>query len=235
MIHDGHRKRLRSKAEDYGMACLEQHELLELLLYYSIARCNTNEMAHDLINRAGGLREVFDMKDAEIVKTPGIGHQSSFLIRLIGFIMNRPKAPPKNRVDLGRLSDIRKYAVMLFGGETDEKLYVLLLDQKFKLIKRTLVCDGSSWQIGADKIRIARAAVDEEASAVILIHNHPRGDAVPTKDDLNFTVEIERTFSAIGIPLLEHIIYADGNCYPIMRRTKQSATFAIEYDDITEE
>lgn len=234
MIHDGHRERLRSKADTYGMECLEPHELLELLLGYSIARRNTNEMAHDLINRAGGLREVFDMRDTELVKSDGVGYQTSFMIRLIGFIMNRPKVPPKSRVWLGKLSELEKYADMLFGGATEEKLYVLLLDPKFKLIKRTLVSDGSAWQVGADKKKIARASVDEEASAAILIHNHPRGDAVPTRDDLNFTVEIERTFSAIGIPLLEHLVYADGKCYPIMRRTKQSASFAIEYDDITE-
>ncbi len=235
MVHDGHRERLRAKAENFGLECLEPHEMLELLLGYSIVRRNTNEMAHDLINRAGGLREVFDMKDSELVKTDGVAYRTSFMIRLIGFIMNRPKVPPKSRIALGRLSDIEKYAEMLFGGANEERLYVLLLDQKFKLLKCTTVCDGSSWQVGVDKTKIARASIDEDASAAILLHNHPRGDAVPTRDDLNFTVEIERTFSAIGIPLLEHIVYAEGKCYPIMRRSKQSATFAIEYDDITEE
>ena len=230
MLHEGHRERLRAKAEEYGMTCLEEHEALELLLGYGIARRNTNEIAHELINRAGSLRGVFDMSLAELEKTKGIGHYTAFMIRLIGFIMNRHKAPPKKRVDLSRFSAVREYAKMLYDGTTTETLYALLLDKKFKLIKRVNLSSGSAWQIGIDKSVVARAVLEEDASAVILLHNHPDGVLAPSRDDLNFTVEIERTFSAINMPFVEHMVYADGECYPIMKSNRQRATIAIEYD-----
>ena len=235
MVHDGHRERLRGKADRYGIECLEQHEQLELLLGYCLKRVNTNEMAHELLDKAGSMHGVFSLSASEIKKIKGLGEHASFFLRLIGFIIERPKTPPKSRIDLSRMSEFAEYAKMLFGGTDREVLYVLLLDRRFKLIKYTEVADGSAWQIGVDKTKIARAAIDDDAAAAVLLHNHPRGEAQPTRDDLNFTVEIERTFSAVGVPLLEHIVYAEGECYPIMRRTKESATFAIEYDDVTEE
>lgn len=235
MLHEGHRERLRAKAEEYGVACLEEHEVLELLLGYGIARRNTNEIAHELINRAGSLRGVFDMSISELEKTKGVGHYTAFMIKIIGFIMNRPKAPPKNRVDLSKFSAVKEYAKMLYGGANTETLYALLLDKKFKLIKCVNIANGSAWQVGIDKSALARAVLEDEASAVILLHNHPGGVASPSRDDLNFTVEIERTFSAISMPFVEHIVYAEGECYPIMKTNKQKATIAIEYDDIMEE
>ena len=231
MVHDGHRQRLRDKAEKYGLDCLEQHEQLELLLGYCLKRCNTNEIAHELIELAGSMQGVFELGDSDIKKVKGLGEQASFFLRLTGFIMQRPKLPPRSRVDLSRMSAISDYARLLFGGIREERLFVILLDRHFKLLKCTQVANGSEWQIGVDKRRIARAAVSDDAAAAVLIHNHPKGDAIPTRDDLNFTVEIERTFSAIGVTLLEHIVYAEGNCYPIMRRTRESTAYAIEYDN----
>ena len=230
MLHDGHRERLRKKATDFGIECLEEHEMLELLLGYCIPRRNTNEIAHELINRAGALKEVFCMESSDICKTKGMGEYGSFMIRLIGFIMRRPKAPPKKRVDLSKLSYVKEYAEMLFCASEKEELYAFLLDKKFNLILNVKVGTGSEWQLGVDKKFILKRAVEENAAAIIFAHNHPGGLPSPSNDDLTFTVEMERACNAIDLKMIEHIIYADGECHPIMMQTKLRATHAIEYD-----
>ena len=66
-----------------------------------------------------------------------------------------------------------------------------------------------------------------------MAHNHPGGLPSPSNDDLTFTVEMERACNAIDLKMIEHIIYADGECHPIMMQTKLRATHAIEYDIAT--
>ena len=230
MLHEGHRERLRNKAKEYGFSCLEEHERLELLLGYSIPRRNTNEIAHELIDSAGSLRGVFDLDTAEIEKVHGMGKYSVFMLKLIGFIMNRPKEPPKKRVDMSRFSAVKEYAEMLFGASEVEELYALFLDKKFSLISCKKISSGSAWQAGIDKKSIFLPAITEMASGVVLLHNHPGGVAQPSRDDISFTVEMERACGVLGVDLLEHMVYADGECHPIMMKAKLNSTFAIEYD-----
>ncbi|MBQ7292824.1 MAG: hypothetical protein IJW79_03685, partial [Clostridia bacterium] len=206
MLHKGHRERLRSKALDFGMECLEEHEALELLLGYCIPRRNTNEIAHELINKAGSLIGVFDMDFSEICKINGMGIYGAFMLKLIGFIMKRPKAPPKKRVNMSKYSYVKEYAKILFSTAEKEELYVFLLDKKLNMISCVKVDIGSEWQLGVDKKFIFKRAVEENAAAIIFAHNHPGGFVSPSADDLSFTVEMERACNLIDLRMVEHII-----------------------------
>ena len=230
MIHTGHRQRLRNKALEHGFGCIEEHERLELLLGYAVPRKNTNEMAHLLIDKAGSLRGVFDMDWSEIKSIEGLGLYAAFMIKLIGYIMNCPKAPPKKRVDLSKYSKVKDYLSLLFGACEKETLYALYIDKKFSLISCEKVADGSEWQMGVNKKSILNPAIVNMAAGIILAHNHPRGLAKPSSDDINFTVDMERACSVIDTVLIEHIIYADGEFHPIMKNSKIRSPFAMEYD-----
>lgn len=232
MLHDGHRERLRNKATDFGIECLEEHEMLELLLGYCVPRRNTNEMAHELINRAGSLKEVFDMEVSEICKTKGMGDYGAFMLKLINFIMKRPKAPSKKRIDLSKFSYVKEHVGVLFSTAEKEELYVFFLDKKFHLMFSMKVSSGSEWQISVDKRAILKRAVENGVAAIILAHNHPGGYATPSTDDLMFTNDMERACEILGIKLIEHVVYADGDCHPIMKPVKIRATHAIEYDEM---
>ena len=59
--------------------------------------------------------------------------------------------------------------------------------------------------------------------------NYPETEK-PTLKDISFTVEMERACSVLGVDLLEHMVYADGECHPIMMKAKLNSTVAIEYD-----
>jgi len=230
MIHKGHRERLRNKAIEYGFECLAEHERLELLLGYAVPRKNTNEMAHMLIERAGSLRGVFDMDIAEIKSISGLSLYAAFMIKLIGFIMNCPKAPPKKRVDLSKYSAVKEYLSMLFGASEKETLYALYIDKKFSLISCEKIASGSEWQAGINKKAILNPAILNMAAGVILAHNHPGGLVKPSSDDISFTIDMEKACSVVDTILIEHVIYADGEFHPIMMKSKLSSAFAIEYD-----
>ena len=232
-MHEGHRERLRNKALKYGFGCLAEHERLELLLGYAVPRKNTNETAHKLIEHAGSLKAVFDMDVGDIKKVGGLGGYAAFMIKLIAFIMKSVGTPPKTKVNLSKYSNVKEYLEMLFCAEEKEVLYALYLDKKFSLICCERVASGSEWQIGVSKKEILKSAIDNMAACIILAHNHPGGLAYPSSDDIGFTVEMEKACSIIDTVLIEHIIYADGEFHPIMRKSKLGSVWAIEYNEET--
>ena len=229
-MHEGHRERLRNKATAYGFECLEDHEKLELLIGYAVPRKNTNEMAHLLVSYAGSLRGVFDMDMAEIKSVSGLGNYAAFMIKLIGYIMNSPKAPPKKRVMLNKYSLITEYLSMLFSTAEKELFYALYVDRNFSLICCVKIAEGSEWQAGINKKSVLNPAIVNMASGIILAHNHPKGVAYPSHDDIGFTIEMEKACRVIDSTLVEHIVYAEGAFHPIMSKAKTHSTFAIEYD-----
>ena len=232
MIHDGHRERLRKKALEYGFSCLEDHECLELLLGLVILRKNTNDVAHELINMAGSLDGVFEMDIPQLRQVDGVGNVAAFMIKLVGHIMRRPKTPLKKRADLSRASAVKEYAKVLYATAEKEEIFALYLDKKMTLIERAKLSEGNEWQAGISPKDVLAPALINGAAMFILVHNHPCGLSKPSQDDLNFTVRMESASKMLGIYMLEHVIYADGEIYPIMKGSKIRSLNAIEYDEV---
>ena len=96
-MHSGHRKRLKDKLINLGADALYDHELLEMLLFYSIPRVNTNTQAHRLMERFDSLCGVFKADKDELAKTLGVGERSAELIKIVDAISERKKAEQKPR------------------------------------------------------------------------------------------------------------------------------------------
>ena len=120
MQHDKHRERLRKKLLD-GVA-LEDHEILEMLLFYALPRINTNELAHDLIDQNGSLAKVLCARQEELMKIDGIGEKSAVLMRLIDEISRRTIREMCNTDELLTSEvELDKYLCSLFALEDQEK------------------------------------------------------------------------------------------------------------------
>ena len=87
-LHEGHRKRLKQRFINDGLSTFEDHNILELLLFYSVPRSDTNEIGHRLLKQFGSLSNVFDAPVEELCKVDGIGEHSAVLIKLIPEICN---------------------------------------------------------------------------------------------------------------------------------------------------
>ena len=80
--HAGHRSRMRSKALTYGLDHLDDHEVLEMLLYHAIPRGDTNETAHRLLERFGSFRGLLEAPPEELQAVPGVGESAAVLLKL---------------------------------------------------------------------------------------------------------------------------------------------------------
>ena len=208
-MHKDHRKHTKDRFLSEGLDSFEPHNVLELLLFYSIPQKDTNETAHMLINRFGSLSAVFDAPYDDLLTVPGISEHSATLIKLIPAISRRYAMEKNSKVTkLSSIEDIGKYLVARYLGVTEETVLLLLLDNKFGLIDCVKVHEGSVNSSAITMRKLIETALFKRASMVELAHNHPSGVALPSSDDLFTTQQVKRAFDLVEIGMLAHIIVA---------------------------
>ena len=209
-LHEGHRKRMKERFSKSGLDDFAPHNILELLLFYSIPRGDTNPVAHRLIDTFGSLSGVFDATPEELAKVDGVGENSAILISMIPQIARKyleDKADTANIV--GGCSDIGAFLLPKFVGRTNEALMMVSIDNKNKIISCSVVAEGTVDSAKVSRRKIMEEAMKVKATRVILAHNHPCGVAVPSSEDVVMTKEIGRLFAQVGIELVDHIIVAN--------------------------
>ena len=208
-MHKDHRQHTKDRFLSEGLDSFEPHNVLELLLFYSIPQKDTNETAHMLINRFGSLSAVFDAPYDDLLTVPGISEHSATLIKLIPAISRRYAMEKNSKVTkLSSIEDIGKYLVARYLGVTEETVLLLLLDNKFGLIDCVKVHEGSVNSSAITMRKLIETALFKRASMVVLAHNHPSGVALPSSDDLFTTQQVKRAFDLVEIGMLAHIIVA---------------------------
>ncbi|MBE6800087.1 MAG: hypothetical protein E7529_02645 [Ruminococcaceae bacterium] len=214
-IHSGHRKRVKANVIKNGFSQLEEHKLLELMLFYSIPREDTNELAHKLINHFGSFEEVFQADVEKLKRVDGVGDNTAVMIAAMGETFNRiSKAkPPKKRV-YKNTDDLKDLAVTLLKGEKNEKVILMCFDTKKTLKRYTVISEGDESSSEIDMKEIMKNLLDSDSSVAVLAHNHPKSSAEPSGFDVDSTRMVCVTLRKIGYALADHIIVGEsGDAY----------------------
>lgn len=208
--HKNHRERLRETFKNVGIEGIPDHNILEFILFYSIPRKDTNELAHKLIDEFGSLSRVFDASYEELLEVDGIGESSALLISMVPSICRRYiENKTKGKINLSDPKDAQKYMIEKFYGCKKEVFYLLCLDGVGNLINCCKISEGITGTVLVDKRTIMQTALRNDADKVIISHNHPNGIAVPSREDLELTSNFSSLMSSVGIRLADHIIVAD--------------------------
>jgi len=213
-VHEGHRERVKNRFLKEGLDGFEDHQILELLLFFSIPRKDTNELAHTLIKKYGSLSAVFEADPADLMSTPGIGRNSAILLNLIPslariYFKDKWGHKPK----LNSTTKAGEYLVSLFSGRLYEVFYVICLDAQNRVNHACLVHQGTIDQAPVYPRVIVEAVLRHQAHSVILAHNHPGGTLEPSQADINVTRKIAAALETISVRVLDHIIVADGRYF----------------------
>lgn len=207
--HYGHRERLRARLEQEGIDHFEPHEVLELILFYSVPRADTNPIAHRLMERFGSLSGVLEAPRAELLKVPGVGPASATLLCSIPLLARRYLLDKNDvGVTLENTQKLGAYLQPLFIGQNNERLYLLCLDKKRKLLNCSLLSQGGIGQVSVDLRSIVETALRCNASCAVLAHNHTQGFAVPSGEDLQMTRQVAEALKIVSVQLIDHIIVA---------------------------
>lgn len=209
-LHEGHRQRLKERFIKNGLADFEDHNILELLLFFSVPRSDTNELGHKLLQRFGSLSNVFDAPIDELCKVDGIGMHSATLIKMIPDLCSIYHSDKTENVTVVSSTEMAgRFFVPRFMGKLNEEVHIMLLDDKKKVIKCEMISKGTVNASAVSIRRIAAEAINCNATGVVLAHNHPGGIALPSASDLSVTKRIYKALKLMDIQLCDHIVVAD--------------------------
>lgn len=212
-VHDGHRARLRERFLKEGLDSFDEHQVLEMLLFYCVPRKDTNELAHNLIKRFGSLASVLEAPVSELEAVPEIGEKSAVFLSFAAafsryYMISRSNAPGKCLMSVEAWSEC---LMPYFLGKTNETVYLLCLDAKGKQLVCKMINEGSVNTAGVQVRKLVEVALNSNASFAVLAHNHPSGVAIPSGDDVATTKTVATALRAVDVLLLDHLIFAEND------------------------
>ena len=203
----GHRGRLRERFRDGGADALPDYEMLELLLFRSIPRGDVKPLAHALIAEFGDYNRVLSAPMQALTGVRGIGAATALDLKLVEAAAHRlSRARVLNRPVLSSWDALLSYCHAVLSHQPTEQFRVLYLDRKNTLVADEAQARGTVDHVPVYPREVAKRALELNASALILVHNHPSGDPTPSDADIDMTGQIERALNVLGIVLHDHLV-----------------------------
>lgn len=208
-VHAGHRQRVRNRYLMEGLDAFDDHQVIEMLLFYTIPMKDTNELAHKMLDEFGSLSGLLEADPQEISRRCGVGENTSTFLSLVPSLTRRYfKDKWGDKPLINSSTKAGEYAVTLFAGRSYEAFYVICLDSQNRVNYPALVHQGTINEAAVYPRLIVEASLRHQANGVILAHNHPGGSLQPSGADLDVTRKIKTALDAISVKTMDHIIVA---------------------------
>lgn len=203
----GHRERLRQRFLSAGPSSLADYEMLELLLFRAIPQRDVKPLAKKLIAHFGDFNAVISAPPALLSQVPGIGPAAICELKIAEAAAHRlARARIMNRPVVSSWSALMEYCKTAMAHRPIEQFRILFLDRKNVLIADEEQARGTVDHVPVYPREVVKRALELNASALILVHNHPSGDPTPSRADIDMTQQIERAAKAVGLTLHDHVI-----------------------------
>lgn len=226
-LHSGHRSRVKDRFEQNGMRDFQDHQVLEMLLFYAIPQRDTNDLAHILIDEFGSLAGVFDAPLESLEAMKGMGKNSAILIKMIPEIYSKylENKNLNRKLVLNTPTAVTKYFASKFIGYQHEVLMAAFIDNQCRHKKTIIVSEGGQSSTEINIRKIASTAMNLNATSVIIAHNHPQGVAAPSASDVESVREMKKIFKKLDLLLVDSIIISDDSAYSMANHGKFAYLF----------
>lgn len=202
-----HRKRLRRRFLEAGGAALADYELLELVLFRAIPRRDVKPLAKRLIETFGGFAGAIAAPPARLAEVQGLGDAAIAELKIVAAAAERlARIQVMRRPAISGWQALIDYCRTAMAHRTTEQFRVLFLDRKNRLIADEAQGEGTVDHVPVYPREVVKRALALDASALILVHNHPSGDPSPSEADIAMTREIAAAARAVGVVLHDHVI-----------------------------
>ncbi|NOE33804.1 MULTISPECIES: DNA repair protein RadC [unclassified Ruegeria] len=202
-----HRKRLRERFMAGGSAAMPDYELLELVLFRSIPRQDVKPLARGLMDAFGDFNRVLTAPEERLRKIKGVGDSVITDLKILEACAHRmARARVMQRHVISGWDALLDYCHTTMAHRETEQFRVFYLDRKNVLIADEEQAKGTVDHVPVYPREVAKRALELNASALILVHNHPSGDPTPSQSDIDMTNRIQDACSALGLTLHDHLI-----------------------------
>ncbi|HUC10629.1 MAG TPA: DNA repair protein RadC [Stellaceae bacterium] len=202
----GHRERLRQRLIDAGTENLPDYELLEVILFASNPRGDVKPVAKELLEHFGGFAAAMSA-EPDALFAAGLGLAGVAAIKSVREAALRlMRAELHERPVVGSWDKLIDYCSAQIAHGKVEEFHILFLDRKNVLIRHERQQRGTVDHTPVYPREVVKRALELEASALILVHNHPSGDPTPSKADIAVTQDIKKAAAPLGVVLHDHLI-----------------------------
>jgi len=202
-----HRARLRQRFLAAGPGSVADYEMLELVLFRAIPRRDVKPLAKRLLARFGDFNGVISAPSARLAEVQGVGDAVICELRIVEAAAHRlARARVLNRAVLGSWQALMAYCKTAMAHRDIEQFRVLYLDRKNVLIADEEQARGTVDHVPVYPREVVKRALELNASAIILVHNHPSGDPTPSHADIEMTRRIDEAAKSVGIVIHDHVV-----------------------------
>lgn len=210
-----HRDKVKKIFAENGLDDFQDHQVLELMLFYCIHGKDTSEIAHALLDRFGSFSAVLDAP-VESLTECGISYNTAAFLKMIPPLCARYHQDSYLQKKDGDKS-IENFILPYFIGQNEEQLFLVLLDGKGKIVFHQVVSRGTRFASSVNIQKIVHLGVQHHAACAVIAHNHPSGIGLPSENDIRMTASLQKALKSVGIVLLDHYIVTGMECHPISK------------------
>lgn len=213
------------KLEMYGESTLSNSELLAIIIKTGTKEETALELAQKVLllnNESNNLRFLTQVSIEELTKIKGIGKVKAIQLKAVCEIAKRMGRPiNKPKIVIKTPLDVANLLIEELKYEKREILKVIMLNTRNEIQKITDIAVGGTASINIEAKDVLKEAVKMEMPKIIMVHNHPSGNAMPSQADIEFTQKVNKSAELLGIQLLDHIVIGDGTYESILAKHKR--------------
>lgn len=202
----------------YGSKSLTDSELLAILLRTGTRSVNVMSLGEKVLSESArygnGLLGLYQIPLAELKKIDGIGEVKAVQLKTVAELSTRmAQAKAKQHLSFYSPETVAEYYMERFRHERVEYIMLLLLDSGMHLIQEDILCKGTVNASLVSPREVFIQALQVQAAGIMLLHNHPGGNPLPSENDIRVTKRVEETGLLMDIPLHDHIILGDNQYF----------------------
>lgn len=202
-----HRARLRERFLVGGADALPDYELLELVLFRAIPRRDVKPLARQLLEKFGDFNHTLSAPRHRLTEVPGVGDAVVTELKIVEAAAHRfARGQVLDRQVVSSWDALINYCHTAMSHLEIEEFRILFLDRKNVLIADEPQARGTVDHVPVYPREVVKRALELNASALILVHNHPSGDPTPSQADIDMTAQIQAAADALGLTLHDHLV-----------------------------
>lgn len=216
-MHEGHRKRMRERLLDGGGG-LQDHEILEILLFGAIPRKNTNEIAHNLLNAFGGLAQVFRADYRQLLSVEGMGEAAAAHLKCVALCMERAEEQTDLQLPKAmNFAEVSQYFIKRFRGLHQEVVELYIADSKENMTLAERFTSNETDKARVSPETIGNILAAKRPYSILLVHNHLCNDFRPSPKDDIFTRQVQLLCNIHNVRFYDHLIVSPAGVYSYYR------------------
>ena len=207
----------RERALDEGVVALSDADLLAIVLGTGLTGCPVMQLAYALIARFGGLEGLARLGAQAIAEHPGVGTVKALRLAAALEAGRRSVVSAlRSRIEIVTSAAVAEWFTSRIGWRDQEELWSLSIDGRNGMRSARRIAQGGLHGVHLTARDVLTAGLQDGASAVILVHNHPSGDPMPSREDMEMTHRVAIAGRAVGMPLIDHVIVSSTGRYASM-------------------